>query len=192
MGVAIPTVLTPGVVTTAQANPTETHASLGNSGQLVPDALSNAAETIGRQADQYTQQINGTLALDATNKLKARAAQLTYGQPTDTSAPTTGGFTNVSGSAALGSNGRPAILDTYPQQLQEYANNLAAGLHGGAAAMFQQQAQSIQDEFGAQLLEHVQRQAEVAHADAMQNAYQTTLANAAASPNSASTIAGGG
>ncbi len=191
MGVAIPTVLTPSGVSMLQASPTPSGASLGNSGQLVPDALSNAAETIGRQADQFTQQINGTLALDATNKLKARAAQLTYGQPTDTRDPTTGGFMNVSGSAALGSNGRPAILDTYPQQLQEYANNLAAGLHGGAAAMFQQQAQSTQDEFGAQLLQHVQNQAEVAHREAMQNAYQTALANAAASPNSASTIAGG-
>ncbi len=191
MGASIPTVLTPGAVTTAQANPTGTNASLGNAGQLVPDALSNDAAAIGRQADQYTQQINDTLALDATNKLKARAAQLTYGQPTDPSDPTTGGFKNVSGSAALGSNGRPAILDTYPQQLQEYANNLAADLHGGAAATFQQQAEGTQNEFGAQLLQHVQNQAEQAHRDALQNAYQTALGNVAADPFSMSTITSG-
>lgn len=190
MGAVIPTVVTPNGVALDRMEPTPTDASYG-SGDEVAKATQAFGGQVTQLAGEATNAINGTLALDATNKLEQYANQLRYGQPTDASDPTTGGYEGVTGGAAIGADGKPAILDTYRQRLQQHIDSLGAGLSGSAAVQFQQAAQATNTRFQAGLLAHTMQQSEVAASDARNNAYNNALTNVAVDPNGASTIQAG-
>lgn len=109
-----------------------------------------------REATATQEYVNEVQVMDATNRARQRALELTYGSPDGAQS----GYTSIKGEAAIKptADGR-SIAEDYTQKFSESIGEISTGLANDAQRQsFALKAQQLQTGFGGDVLSHMHRE----------------------------------